>query len=490
MNPTLQVWPIPPNKREQPLSDSPHSIRMQFTAWFYIFPLLWTLLIALSLWWNTSHIHRTIRELALVSARAAFEKDLLYRQWATLHGGVYVPVSEKTPPNPYLAGIPERDITTPSGRPLTLMNPAYMTRQVHELGQDLHQPSGHITSLKPIRPENTPDQWERQALETFERGAAEVSSVESMEGWPSLRFMRPLKVTAGCLKCHASQGYKEGDIRGGISVAVFLKDYEDLAQPHQREELLAHGTLWALGLLSFGLGTRQIQKRRRERDQAQVALRKSETRFRSIFEDSPIAIWEEDFSQVKVRLDELRRSGVNDFRDYLDKNPQEIANLVSQVRVVEINQASVQVFGAGSKEQIIQELPRYFTAGSLEVFKEEVITLAEGRTRFQCETPLIDVAGRPVVFDLTLAVQQGHEDTLSCVLVSFVDITERKRAGEELQRQADALQTSNEELTRFNRVATGRELRMIELKQKINELCRQSGQPPRYPQEFSESKTR
>ena len=85
------------------------------------------------------------------------------------HGGVYVPATEETPRNPYLSHIYERDITTPSGRPLTLVNPAYMTRQVFTLGQIQYGLQGHITSLHPLRPQNAPDPWETQALQSFEQ---------------------------------------------------------------------------------------------------------------------------------------------------------------------------------------------------------------------------------------------------------------------------------------------------------------------------------
>jgi hypothetical protein len=90
-------------------------------------------------------------------------KDVVYRRWNAGHGGIYVPVTDETPPNPYLE-VPERDITTQSGVVLTLMNPAYMTRQVHELGAKAFGIQGHITSLNPIRPANAPDSWEARAL--------------------------------------------------------------------------------------------------------------------------------------------------------------------------------------------------------------------------------------------------------------------------------------------------------------------------------------
>lgn len=182
------------------------------------------------------------------------------------------------------------------------------------------------------------------------------------------------------------------------------------------------------------------------RKQAEHGLRESEARFRSLFEDAPFALWEEDFSKVKARFDELCRSGVTDLRAWLDRNPGEVANLAAQVRIVQINKTSVRVFGAESKEEITRDLPRYFTADSLEVFKEEVLALAEGRTGFSSEALRLTLGGRPAVFDLTLSVQPGYEQSLSRVLVSFIDTTERKRTEEEREKlQGQLLQAQKME---------------------------------------------
>ena len=163
---------------------------------------------------------RTMTELAVSQARISFTKDVLYRRWVAGHGGVYVPATDTTPPNPYLSHMPERDITTPSGRRLTLINSSYMTRQVQEQGREAFGGGEHIASLKPINPINAPDPWEKSsALKAFEQGAGEVFSVATLEGEPYLRFMRPFVTEKSCLKCHAVQGYKEGDIRGAFSIS-------------------------------------------------------------------------------------------------------------------------------------------------------------------------------------------------------------------------------------------------------------------------------
>ncbi|MDY7039041.1 MAG: DUF3365 domain-containing protein [Thermodesulfobacteriota bacterium] len=115
-----------------------------------------------------------------------------------------------TQPNPYLSHLEERVIATPSCKRLTLINPAYMTRQVYRLAEVEYGIHGHITSLNPIRPENGPDLWESKALRTFERGETVISLVEEMEGEEYMRLMRPLVTEKGCLKCHTAQGYREG----------------------------------------------------------------------------------------------------------------------------------------------------------------------------------------------------------------------------------------------------------------------------------------
>jgi hypothetical protein len=151
-------------------------------------------------------------------------------------------MSEHTPPNPYL-DVPERDLTTPAGRALTLINPAYMTRQVHELEATTHGMCGHITSLNPLRPANAPDDWERQALHAFEQGHIEVVSLEKLDDKPYLRFMRPMIVEQGCLKCHAEQGCREGDIRGGISVSVPWQPYQEALQGQTTATVVGYGTV-------------------------------------------------------------------------------------------------------------------------------------------------------------------------------------------------------------------------------------------------------
>jgi hypothetical protein len=114
---------------------------------------VWTGVMALSLAGNLFQKRQEIIEIAQAEARGHINQIILYREWNALHGGVYVAVDEKTQPNPHLARNQERDLKTPSGRMLTLVNPAYLVRQLYELALGQNKVQGRIISLRPIRPE-------------------------------------------------------------------------------------------------------------------------------------------------------------------------------------------------------------------------------------------------------------------------------------------------------------------------------------------------
>ena len=249
--------------------------RIRNYSWCFI--ASWTVLLLLSAVLTIRAQNETVSHLALAEARAAVGRDILYRSWGSSHGGVYAPITKKSPPNPYLSHLPERDIITPSGRKLTLINPAYMTRQVYELANETDKfiGTGHLTSLNPIRPENAPDPWERKALESFEKGAHEVSEVSEMvqmNGQQYMRLMRAFTTENSCLKCHASQGYKEGDIRGGLSVALPTQPLVDATSRHISAIVATHGVIWLLGLCMTALGTRQFIRTARIQNQIESEL--------------------------------------------------------------------------------------------------------------------------------------------------------------------------------------------------------------------------
>jgi hypothetical protein len=137
---------------------------------------------------------------------------------------VYVPITDKTQPNPYLVDS-LRELITLQGLTLTKINPAFMTRQISEINNSNYKLQFHITSLKPLRPGNKADTWEKEALESFEKDEKEVLELIENDSASVYRYMAPLQTEKSCLKCHEQQGYKVGDVRGGISVTFPSKIY-------------------------------------------------------------------------------------------------------------------------------------------------------------------------------------------------------------------------------------------------------------------------
>ncbi|MCD6291979.1 MAG: DUF3365 domain-containing protein [Deltaproteobacteria bacterium] len=246
----------------------------------------WTLvLFGLGFFNSQEHLY-LVRSNVIVQARDSFNKDLVFRRWVAGHGGVYVPPTAESPPNPYLSHLPQRDLTTCDGQHLTLLNPAYVMRQIHELGLQEFGLRGHITSLKPLRPENHPDAWEEQALKRFSNEVDEVVAEVLIEGQPYLRLIKPLYVEERCLKCHAVQGYKIGELRGGTCVSVDMGPYLEGHHLYMRKVFTLYAFLWLVGLTAIYISFWHNRKRLVKNVESELQI----NRLSSLIEQSNSAI--------------------------------------------------------------------------------------------------------------------------------------------------------------------------------------------------------
>ncbi|MDF1578971.1 MAG: DUF3365 domain-containing protein [Desulfurivibrionaceae bacterium] len=239
--------------------DSPFRTRL-ISRVFLSLAIAWTvLMIALALL-NTREIKKRNTAGLVSQARSFYQLIVTARLWNAVHGGVYVPITETTRPNPYL-NVPEREIVEESGRVLTLINPAYMTRQLSELTRQASGVKFNLTSLRPLRPENAPSKWEAEMLRGFARDNSEkyswVADEESGESY--FRYMSALWTTKECLGCHADQGYKEGDLRGGISVSIATERFLDRQGSDILFVWLSHFLIWFGGLIGAGVSYKLIK---------------------------------------------------------------------------------------------------------------------------------------------------------------------------------------------------------------------------------------
>ncbi len=262
----------------------------------------WIGVVGISFLWGVYAEKKQMQNLVMNTARENFNKDQAFRLWGASHGGVYVPIDKETPPNPYLSHMPERDIVTPAGKHLTLMNPAYMVRQLMEQYTRLYGIKGHITSLNPLNPLNAPDQWEQMGLKKFEEGIEEIFEFTEIKGEPYIRLMRPMITSEGCLKCHSHQGYKVGNIRGGVGVSVPIASYHEIGRKVINIQAVSHLIIGIFGLALIGFVGRRAKLHIDERTVKQDALLKAHDELEVKVEERTREILE-----ANVKLKEMDR---------------------------------------------------------------------------------------------------------------------------------------------------------------------------------------
>lgn len=160
-----------------------------------------------------------LQEVFLNATRNIFLRDISVRRFVAKLGGVYGDIN-KISPNPYLK-LQDREITASNQKTYTLINPAYFIKNVYEIMQKDYGIISRITSPNFLNPNNAPNDIEKEALKKFEKGQKEYYKFINHNGKKTFFYMAPLYVEEGCLLCHKEQGYKLGDLRGGIS--VYLK---------------------------------------------------------------------------------------------------------------------------------------------------------------------------------------------------------------------------------------------------------------------------
>jgi PAS domain S-box-containing protein len=169
-----------------------------------------------------------------------------------------------------------------------------------------------------------------------------------------------------------------------------------------------------------------------QRELAERALRDSERRYKHIFHSTAISIFEEDFTDVKHALDQLRMDGVHDFRTYFFEHPEFVAATLNHIKIIDVNSSTIKLFEARSKRELLGSLQKIFLPETIPVFTQELVALAEGKNNFSSEAKLRTLKGKTIHVLFTM-VLPNQSDPYKYVLFSLMDITERKR----LEQQKD-----------------------------------------------------
>jgi PAS domain S-box-containing protein len=181
----------------------------------------------------------------------------------------------------------------------------------------------------------------------------------------------------------------------------------------------------------------RLQEEIGERKRMEQALRQSEERYRSLFEDSPIAVCEEDFSEVKGYLDELQAEGVEDLKGYFEAHMEAVEHSVKLIKVLDVNDAALTLYGAASKEELLCGLDAFFAVDGYPAFIEELVGIAQGETYVEVHSVNRTLGGEKKHLIVTWRVVPGYEESLARCIVLVRDVTERQRTEELLLKAFD-----------------------------------------------------
>ena len=179
-----------------------------------------------------------------------------------------------------------------------------------------------------------------------------------------------------------------------------------------------------------------------DRMQMEMDLRNSEARYHRLFEDSPISLLEEDFSELMSYIDELKNRGVSDFRKYFYENPDDVRLCAEKVKLLDLNNTTLTLYQAVTKEELLGDLSKLLNEKALWVFKEELIALAERKTRFESEAEIITMQGnyRNIYLRLYVGKTEEGEYNYSRVLLAINDITEHKNNEKKIEKKSKYLE--------------------------------------------------
>ena len=160
-------------------------------------------------------------------------------------------------------------------------------------------------------------------------------------------------------------------------------------------------------------------------------------KYSNLFDDSPISMWEEDLSAVKKELVKLKKGGVKDFHKYLKNNPALLKKLVSMVKITNVNKATLVLYKARTKKQMIESLSNVLSEESAEGFKNGILSLFEGKPYFEEESVNYSLDRKPIYISLRSSLVKGYESNWKKVLLSIIDISEKKKSQEALRESED-----------------------------------------------------
>lgn len=202
-----------------------------------------------------------------------------------------------------------------------------------------------------------------------------------------------------------------------------------------------------------------------EQKKVQATLIESEKRYRILFEDSPVALVEMDFSSVKRVIHKLPKNGLEGFRKYIDAHPQVVSECASQIKVIDVNKATLQLYDVGSKEDFIANSNFWLTKENIDGFKEQLSSILEKKSQFEWEGKNRTLKGEPLYVRVSWIIAARHTGNLSHVLMAIENITRRKQFEDQLLCDAEELGALNRVSVAMRLATTRKEIMQVVLAQ-------------------------
>lgn len=366
------------------------------------------------------------------TARSVYKNILIARKWVSDYNGIYVFKPHGTKSNPYL---PHPELLTRTGDTLTLKNPALVTRELSELsrlmGGDF---SFHMASQRYINPLNKPDEFEHSALVFFSDSTQpsfqmEFYRIEKIGGRKIFRYFAPLFTEESCLSCHSQQGYKKGDLRGGISVILAIDRFEKARKSNLHFIIISALTsILILSFLIFFAIRRSVIHPLRLIEKSAKKMESGDYTYQlNIPQKDEIGSLATAFEAMRMRISDYTsqlQTSEKKYRSLIEHSLEAIAIINSEGKFIECNSKFVHLSGHNANELLQNNFTQLFDIQNRKTI-DSSLSSSELSEHYETILYTKDSLEIPVEIYVIHGFELADQANLSFVYVR--DLSERKK---------------------------------------------------------------
>lgn len=370
----------------------------------FLASIIWTLVVAVSLWSQRGQLNRTAESMARIDATTNLKKDMAIRKWAASAGSVYIdtnrlPLIDTLEEQDHLAGFRENGTSFN----LVSLTPIHILEAIQDVSNKEYGIKERLTSKQLRNRNNAPDDWEEKALKSLEQGAEiATEAVPKKGGHGLMRVMIPMRMEEECMECHRDTLVPVGGLRGGAAISVDLNTYRTAQEPAWRSIQYWHFAIWLLGLSTISTFGYFARRHAREQERQSEERRENELAFSAMAEGAMITD-----AEGTIRW---------------------------------VNDAFCTIFGYG-RDEVIGRNPRILKSGRHDAAAygqlwQQLKTVGYWRGELWNRRK----SGEVFPEEISIRALRGHNGEVRRYISIFSDITERKRTEGELQKYREHLE--------------------------------------------------